>query len=171
MISQSKTVSSVVQDQAHFEADAKAFCSEYFSAKSSGNSMSARGSYGAIGASFGQSASTAEQLANKLCDASDFKSSRSDAYRQYVETISPNAYSAYEMCKSLEASGIMIDFPPETVQERWLSAIVTNKANDVNGQVIDFVASPGVTCSWKNGTAGVSQRTLAANGTDMLSCR
>ncbi|MBC3917116.1 hypothetical protein H8L32_06485 [Undibacterium sp. CY18W] len=172
VIELSKVASEVVQGSAELETTARAFCKEYASAKANNKSMNVGGNYGPLSASFGQSSASAEQIASKYCDASDSSRARTDAFRQYVESIAPGAFSAYERCVSLAGSGVTISVSKAAILPLYFGANVSFQSNEnLAVQILDFAASPDVTCKWKNGQGPASTQTkLQANTADVLQC-
>ena len=98
VISLSKVVSTVVSDQEAVESHAANFCSEYAKSTGESRSLSFSASYKFLSASLGLSSASYEDVASKYCSASNSSMRATNAYKQYVESISPEAYDAYKAC-------------------------------------------------------------------------
>ncbi len=169
VIALSKIRTDVVQDSSSLETAARNFCKEYASAKNSGKTMNVGVSYSGLGASFGSGSVSAEQIASKYCDASDESKARSDAYRQYVETIAPGAFAAYERCEELSKSGVKISVEPASILPKNFKAFVSFSSDSSTAQQeIAYSASPGVSCTW-DGTKK-NKVVLTPNTSSSLSC-
>lgn len=169
----SQRTTTVVQDQSAFEAQASAFCQEYASAKSSNSSTNVGVSYAGVGVSLGQSGGSADSLASKLCKSDNQSSSRADAYREYVETIAPGAFSSYDRCIQLTSAGVDINIERDNVLPTYFSASVAYRAKDANSeQLLDFTTSPGVSCKWKGASTkqGAAPFRLKGNAQTALEC-
>ncbi|MFZ6759546.1 hypothetical protein ACO0K9_20255 [Undibacterium sp. Ji50W] len=172
VIALSKIKSEVVQGSSSLETAARNFCSEYSSAKTSGKTMKMGGMYDGLGASFGSGSVSADQVASKYCDASDQSKARSDAYRQYVESIAPGAFSAYERCVDLSTNGINISVDLNAILAKTFNANVSFRSVDSNAtQEIGYTASTGVSCSWAAAGKSKMKLTLTPNTADVLECK
>lgn len=89
VIALSKVISTTVEDKSSLDQHAENFCKEFSQSKNSTKSANYSASYKVLSASMGTSGASAEQIASKYCSAADSKKSRTDAYKQYIETISP----------------------------------------------------------------------------------
>lgn len=165
----SKVGSVTVKGSSAYEAEARAFCSDYASSKASGKAMSLGGSYGAISGNFGSSSQSAEQIASKVCDSADASKARSDAFQQYIDEIAPGAYSSYNRCIELQGDGLSITVNQPTILPKFYVVNVSYK-NTGSGsqQTITFTASQGVACEWRG--AGGKEVKLADNTGDALQC-
>jgi hypothetical protein len=98
VIALSKVVSAAVQDKTSVEQNAARFCSEYSRSTDRSSSSSFGASYKFLSGSFAGGNASVEAVASKYCSASSNFSESRDAYKQYIESISPNAYNAYQQC-------------------------------------------------------------------------
>lgn len=87
-----------VQSEESFTEDAAQFCKEY--SKSSSVSKSGGGNVGYGGFTLGATSakSNANSVADRLCKSHDKSELRDNAYRTYIQAISPAAYSSYDQC-------------------------------------------------------------------------
>lgn len=152
LISMSKTVSSSTQSRSSFESSAATFCSEYKKGTTITKSANYGISYKLIAASMGTSKASEEEVASKVCSANAGESSRADAYQQYVETISDNAYKAYEACEKLQVA--KIDISVRSILNDEVTISVGNSSTKAAPATFQFITSAGATCQWQ--TAGVA---------------
>lgn len=167
VIKLSKTVSSVAQNRETFESHAATFCSEYKKGGSSSKSANYGISYKFIAASMGTASASAEEIASKVCSASSSEDARKDAYRQYVETISDKAYSAYEAC---ERMGKTINFSVTSILKKEITFTVGNSSNKMGGAVIQYLASDGISCRWQVGGPESTALTIPTGSAALLKC-
>src|ERR1044071_3595650 len=168
VIALSKTVSTVVQDRDTVEKHAANFCSEYAKNQGSSSSSSFGASVKFLTAASGSSDASFEAIASRYCSASDVSVARSDSYRQYVETIAPNAYSAYEQCAKSNDLHCNLDLATVLPTEFSLgvSYIATSRGAKAD---VTYTASSGVSCKW-SGDPKVTNRVLESGSTDFLNC-
>jgi len=148
IIALSKTTAQVVQSQDSLESNASAFCKEYKSQTSSSKSASYSASYKFLSASMGQSNAAESDVASKYCSSDASLTVRADAYRQYVESISPQAYAAYEACEKFSRQDISFDVNPASIlpAEMSISASFAPKKESVSK--LKYAASKDVKCRW-----------------------
>lgn len=158
IISLSKTVSTSTQSRSSFESSAATFCSEYKKGVNSKKSANYGISYKLIAASMGTSKASEEEIASKVCSASTNENARADAYQQYVESISDNAYKAYEACEKLQVA--KIDISISSVLNKEIMISVGNSSTKAAPALFQFITSAGATCQWQ---------TVGANSTNPIS--
>lgn len=168
LIALSKTVSSVVSGRSSVEQNAQNFCSEYARTTSSSRSTSFGASYKFLSLSLGNSGASADEVASKYCSASSGYATSSDAYRRYIETIAPNAYSAYEKC--LNSGGLTYDIDLGSILPAQFSMSISyvSPAAGVNSAALAYSASSGIRCKW-NGSNNASF-TLPTGSRTILDC-
>lgn len=104
-----------------------------------------------------------------FCQNESSNNTRTDAYKSYVETISPNSYDAYEKCLQATSGGLIFDINSAAVLPKHMGVIVTYKTSFGASSVqIGFSNSPDVTCKWDLTESSVVQ--LSANGSAHLTC-
>ncbi len=162
----------VVEGATTIETEAKLFCSEYASAKSKGKALSLSGSYGGIGLGVGSSQTSVDQVASKYCDASNGYKYKDNNYSQYIETIAPGAFAAYEKCISTDGS-VVADLADAGIQAFDITFMVSNKSGMAALQQVAYTASTGFECFWLSGDKETKGRqlSLAANSSTTLQCR
>lgn len=162
----------VVRGSSSIESEAKLFCSEYASAKSSGKSLSVSGSYGGLGLGVGSSSSKVDQVASKYCDSSDISKARSDNYAEYIESIAPGAFDSYNRCLTSNGN-IVAQLPAAGVQPNDFTIIVINRSSVSAPQDVAYTASTGIECKWLVGSKNSSSRkvVLLASASTTLHCR
>lgn len=149
IIELSKLRNETVTDSQSFAQYQRDFCRDYRSYKSSGQAMSAGGSYGPISADFGQSSSSIDSVASRYCENDGSVKSTADAYRQYIESIAPGAFESYNNCINLGKNNIEFTLPPTAIQPTNATFIVSNtdpKATSFDK--IRYRAAPGINCQW-----------------------
>lgn len=169
VIALSKTVSVVVEDQRSVEAAAANFCSAYSKSTSSGTSANLGISYGLLSGSFGSSSVDAAAVASRYCSVQNTSQARADAYQRYVESISPDAYRAYEVCVKYSEQELKFSLDPATVLPNQFTVIALYASKAKNAKTaLAFSASDDVTCAWV-GNKG-EQAELASGSTAALKC-
>ncbi|MDA8457194.1 hypothetical protein M4R22_20750 [Acidovorax sp. GBBC 3334] len=168
VIALSKLSQTTVEDRKSVEAASAAFCDEYSKSVQSGKAMSASASYKFLAASYGSSSVSAEQVASRYCSMSASFSRREDAYRQYVETIAPDAYKAYESCLAMQNNSV--NMAVSALTPKTFQMVVGFAPKDENAKAtLGVSGSPGVSCKW--GGAGIGMgKVFTAAGTDTLMC-
>jgi hypothetical protein len=172
VIALSRVVTTVVSDRDSVERHASTFCKEYARAKSSGKAMSASASYKFLSGSFGKSSASHEEVASKYCAASDYKSASSDAFKQYVESIAPNAYASYEQCLRLSQTDLRfsIDLASVLPTEFTLIASFVSREGRSDASVA-VSSSKDVTCRWKADAVESTDSTrIPTSGSKFPSC-
>lgn len=170
VIQLSRVVSTVVSDSATVEQHASSFCNEYASARSSGKSLQVGASYKFLAGSFGSSSVSAEEIASKYCSSSDSRKSANDAYKQYIESIAPGAYSAYEACLRMSRQELVlsVDIGALLPKEFTLRASFTPTSNGTPAAEVEASGSADVSCVWEGGKSIIR---LAGGTTRTLKCR
>jgi hypothetical protein len=171
VIALSKVVSTVVADKESVEQHAANFCSEY--SKSIGRSSNASfgASYKFLSATFGSNNASAEDVASKYCSTSNSSSASRDVYKQYIESISPNAYSAYEQCLIMSSQDLKFSVNLGSILPNEFS-MSTSFISSIAGKttaLVTYSPSSGVTCNW-DGTSEKS-RTIQSGSRAILECR
>ncbi len=148
-LSRVKAVS--ISDQSAVEANANNFCSEYSSSNGHSNSANFGASYSFLAASFGSSSASVQQVAGKYCSASSGYATSADAYKNYVETVAPGAYGAYQACVQSSNNNLKYSVDLASVLEHSF-AISASFAyvEGANPAEVKYVAGPGVRCQWDN---------------------
>jgi len=136
----------VIQNKDSFESSASAFCREYKSVSSSAKSATYGLSYKFLAASMGNSNASETEVASKVCSSDASQTSRSDAYRQYIESISDKAYSAYEACERMK--GAKMTFTLNSLLNKSISIYVGNSTNVVAPAQIAFDTAGDAKCEW-----------------------
>ncbi len=98
IIALSRTESIVVDDKVHVEKHAKAFCKEYAKKKGKRDNRSLNASFKMLSGGASSSGISYSEIASKYCDATRKGRRSEQAYKKYIESISPYAYNAYEAC-------------------------------------------------------------------------
>lgn len=168
VIALSRTTTEVVQSQSSIESHAKNFCSEYKKGTSSSKSASYGASYKLLSASMSKSGSSQEEVASKYCSADSSFSSRDDAYKTYSESISPDAYRAYESCIALSKRAIFVNLDPSSMLPTEFSMAVSYKPDSAVSAKLRYTASKDVKCSWSSSTDKVA--TLTGASSTLLEC-
>ena len=168
VISLSKLVSTTVEDKSSFEAHAENFCKEYNKSKGTTRSSSFGASYKFLSASMGKSGASSETIASKFCSASDSTKHSDNAYRRYVETISPNAYSAYQQCLKLSKQDVKFDL--SIVLPKQFSMLVSfhPKAFGATAKMA-YKPSDGIECNWHE--IDKTKVVLNSGESKLLSCK
>lgn len=168
VIKLSKTTSEVVQNRDSFESSAAAFCKEYKSTSSTSKSASYGLSYKFLAASMGNSAASETDVASKFCSSDSSQASRSDAYRQYVESISDKAYSAYQACESMKNADIT--FTLNSLLSKSIIISVGNSSKKSAPALMAFDTSSGAKCEWKSANPSTDTISLPTGSTARLNC-
>ncbi|WP_275183458.1 hypothetical protein [Citrobacter freundii] len=171
VIALSKVVNTTVQDRDEVETNAANFCNEYSKGSSSGNSSSYGASFKFLSASFGSSNVTAEQVASKYCSASDIRKSNKDVYKNYIETISPEAYSAYQQCLEMKNQEVIFDINTASILPDAFAMSVgfASGVSASSSATLLYSASDGISCKWDDNTDRKIQ--ISTGSTAVLDCR
>ncbi len=170
VIALSKVQSVVISDQATVEQHAANFCNEYSKAAGNNSSASFGASYKFLSASFGQSGASMEQVASRYCSAEQGFKSATDAYKQYVESISPNAYEAYTQCIEMSKKNVRYNINAASIlpDEFTMSVSFTSGVAGETPAILAYSAPEGITCKW-DGTDEKSS-TIQSGSTEILKC-
>lgn len=169
VIALSKVVATVVSDRDSVEQHAANFCNEYSRSGGKSNSASFGASYKFLSASFGSTSASMEAVASKYCSASNSYAASKDAYKQYIETISPNAYSAYEQCLRMSRQDLKFNVNTASIlpHEFSMSASFVSSTGQPSAQ-ITYSASKDVTCRWDD--TNQKTRILKTGSSAILEC-
>ena len=172
VIALSKTTSTQVSDKGSLDQRASSFCSEYSSSKKSGSSMNAGGSYGPLSASVGMSDQSAEAVASKYCSSDNASVASTSAFKSYVESISANAYPAYEQCLALSKNDLKFSVDTAAIlpDEFSISATFVSTAGLKNTRV-EISPSTGVTCRVNGRPEPQSQVEINTATTAAINCK
>ena len=169
IIALSKTTSSTIKNRDTFEKHVSNFCKEYSKATGSSNSRQYGISYEFLSLSMGSSRTNSESIASKYCSASNSTKSSKDAYKEYIETISPYAYSSYKDCISMSKEDLKfkLDLASMLPNEFSLSVLFSSQTREDTAE-LSFYAPKGVTCSWHEfNTTSIS---IPSGSTSLLNC-
>lgn len=175
LIALSKITTSSVQDNAAYLAAARDYCNSVKQDKSKASSSGFELNYSGVGIGGNSASARTDSIASQTCDSSNNQSVRNDAYRNYIETIAPGAYVAYQRCKDVENnSGIQFSADPNAILEMTMTVGVVNGTNQRVSprQNFRYSAEAGVECQWNDG--GFLQRAvlqLEGNSTAFLKCK
>lgn len=169
VIALSRTTSVIVQDKSQVVASANTFCSQNDSSAGSSGSTDFGAAYKFLSLSLGQASATREEVASRFCKASNRSLAVDDAYRQHVEEIAPGAYSSFVRCEELQAGGIVFSIDSVLPTTIAIGVSLTSKISD-DKQTLDFVASPGVSCTWIGKVKSGKPTTLKNGQSVELSC-
>ncbi len=145
IITLSKVTSAVALNRDQFQSTLDNFCREQ--KNSSGKSANGSLSLGPIG--LGGGGSSSNQSYDQYCQQNQNKSFGDEAFRQYVESISPRAYDAYEKC--LKSVGV--DFDLTAMNAKYFTLLVSfSSRNDLSkAAIVSYVPNgDGVICQWEN---------------------
>jgi hypothetical protein len=167
----SKVVSTVVSDRDSLEKHASNFCSENSRVVDGSSSASFGASYKFLSASLGNSSASREEVASKYCSASNGQTSNRDAYLEYIQSISPGAYGAYEQCVRLSEQDLRFNLDAGSVLPNQFSMSVGFSSSTATSKAakVAYSASQGISCKW----GGSSAKTInLKSGTSALfECR
>ena len=143
VIRMSRHTASVVQTQDHFEEHAQNFCDAYRSNQSSSRSRSYQASYELLAGSMSGSRTSESQVASQYCSANRRESRRQDAYEQYLNTVSPGAFSAYATCKKFSSTGTQIALSAVHKTEMF---VTLRNSLDTGEARIKYSGTRGIDC-------------------------
>lgn len=165
IIALSKVSSSTIENKSSLEQHTKNFCKEYSSSNENSKSANYGLSYKFLSASMGTGRTSTESIASKYCSGSNSKESRKDSYKQYIETISPHAYSAYEQCITMLKQKLKFKLNLASILPSEFS-IAVSFTSDVNGDKaeLSFKGSTGVSCNWQNSKEAILRLKSGSSG-------
>ena len=171
VIALSKISSTFVSDQDTVESHATNFCSEYAKGSASTSGTSFGASFKFLSLSFGNSNASTETIASKYCSASNSASARKDSYKQYIESISPNAYSAYEQCLKLSKSDLRFNVNAGSILPNQFSMSVTfaSTVEDNKSAAVIASSSDGIACTWIGNQSKLKD--IKSGSTAILECK
>lgn len=170
VIALSKVVTTTVADRASVEQHASNFCNEYEQSRGKSGSSGFEASYKFLSLSQSNTSASKEEIASKYCSASSSNLRSSDAFRQYIEAISPNAYSAYEQCIANQQRDLKYNVNTASVlpKQFTMSASFVSSTGRPSTHVT-YSASEGVSCTWLGGE-GRTQK-IASGTVAVLECK
>lgn len=173
LIALSKTVSTRTHDKKSIDENAAAFCSDYRRYKNDRSNSNFGASYKFLSASMGKSSASVDEVASSYCSSSDNYAARSDAYKEYIETIAPQAYPAYETCMRMRNDATKVSFGLDVGSviptQFTLNAAFTSNMQGATA-VLTYSKSKDVTCTWQGQENTAVRITMAAGSTAVLEC-
>lgn len=169
VIALSKTIRTSVSDKREVEAHAANFCSEYSRHFMERSTYNFGASFSFLSGSAEGGSAAADEVASKYCSASDRSRASSDAFRQYIESIAPGAYTAYEQCLVLTNADVRFNVNVGSVlpKEFSLTASFRSSTGDPS-TTIAYTSSADVTCKW-DGLDGETKR-ITNGRSSILKC-
>jgi hypothetical protein len=150
VIALSRIHQNVIQKHSEVQQNAEHFCSEYSQYQQSSATHEFGASYKFLSASFSSGTASADEVASKYCSASDRYSANKNSYEEYVESIAPGAYSAYEQCMQFNAHAITFKIDSSTMLARQFAINVVYKEIGKASTTLRATPSSGVTCTWND---------------------
>ena len=149
VIALSRGVDVLIADRDSIEQNASFFCEAYSSGVEINGSAKLGASYKFLSATLGASESSEQAVAAKYCSAGNGSSASRLAFRRYVESISPQAYIAYEQCLRMYQQELRFEVTPSSIlaNEFTLAAEFVSSTGQPSAQVT-YSASSGVECAW-----------------------
>ena len=162
--------SSTIQDENSFIKDASNFCKTYSKNKGGANAQSVNVGYGGFSFGGATARSSSSSLAEKLCKSSNLSELRDNAYKTYIRTIAPQAYSSYNQCiKAGNALKVSLLGGTENTASIRVAYNAQNKGLK-GGITVD--TDDSIKCSWKNSSTQTSEILLISNGqSKILKCK
>ena len=167
LIALSKVSTVVTSDKESVTQHAENFCNEYRRSQSSASSMAAGASFKFLAATFASGNASADEVASRYCSASSGYSAHKDAYRQYVETIAPEAYQAVDTCMKLQAD-VSYNLASHTAKEFKVITTFRNSRQDPRPARLEAHPTKGITCDWSK--SGKPEIELSSATTKVLEC-
>lgn len=171
LIALSKVSSATVADKSAVEQNASNFCSEYSKSGGKSGSSSFGASYKFLSLSSANADTSVEAIASKYCSASSNFSQSTDAYKQYVDTIAPGAFEAYQECIQLASKDVRFHLSANGILSNEFSMIVSFAGSTGNNRSAVISANPasGITCTW-DGSSNKPEIELGTGQTTVLHC-
>lgn len=161
--------SEIVQSEESFKKEAANFCKEYSKNTASGKSGSLNVGYGGFTLGASSAKTSANSIADKLCKSSNSSELHDNAYRNYIKTVAPAAYSSYDKCIN-SSTPLQIGLIGGT--EKQASIKVSFNSDSVGrsgGIIVDTDNS--IKCSWKNSSITSDKQLPLGNGeSKILKC-
>jgi hypothetical protein len=169
VIALSKVVSTVVSDRESVEQHAARFCGEYSRGSAEGDETRFGASYKFLAGTLGVANASLDAVASRYCSAANESVAIKDAYKQYVESISPNAYGAYEQCLQMSKRDLKFNVNLNSIlpTEFSISASFVSSTGQANA-VVTYVSSKDVVCRWDGGDGEV--REIMSGSSAILEC-
>lgn len=162
-------------DKSEFEEDAKAFCSQYGQASDNRNSTIFEIATAKVSGFLGISKSRKNEIASKICKASNSSELSDTAYQSYIRSIDSNAVRAYEVCQTYNNVGISFDFDVNSVGEEDFTIVAKYRGGRESSAKFHFTKSDGVDCEWDTNSSGTEIQnhylTIQDVGNASLKCK
>jgi hypothetical protein len=150
VISMSRLQAVSISNNQTVQQHATNFCQEYSKNKGKSGGSNFGASYKFLSASFGSSNASVEAVASKYCSASDSSLAKTDSYQEYVETIAPGAFAAYDQCLRFTKSDLTFAVDLTMLFPREVSATL-GFASQVSGNSqakLRYESTSGTSCTW-----------------------
>lgn len=150
VIALGKVSSTSIADKSAVEQHASNFCSEYSKSAGKSSSSSFGASYKFLSMSNANADTSVEAIASKYCSASSGFSQSSDAYRQYVDSIAPGTFEAYQQCIQLASRDVRFSLSSASTLPEEFSMAVSFTGSGAGDKSATLSATPasGVSCTW-----------------------
>ena len=151
IIALSKVINTVVSDSETVYQHADNFCNEYRHYQQDVSSSSYGASYKFLSATFGRRNASVHEVASRYCSASNSYEASDHAYKQYTESIAPNAYEAYSTCLEMSDSGLKFNVTLASILPTEFSLSVAydgGKTEHDTSATVRFSPSSDVSCEW-----------------------
>ena len=146
VISLSATTSEVVRTEDEIARSIDRFCRTYSTDETRSVSAEARASYTV----FSGGGSTSRQDYNSTffehCADSRFRGDSSSFYSEYVETVHPLAFSSFDACMKVSASGVNVSFPSVRPRYAFVTVSYPTRRADDRAEVQVTATDPDATC-------------------------
>lgn len=171
LISLSKLSSTTIADKSAVEQHASNFCSEYSKSGGKSSSSSFGASYKFLSLSSANADTSVEAIASKYCSASSNFSQSSDAYKQYVDSIAPGAFEAYQQCIQLASRDVRFSLSAASTLPSEFSMTVSFTGSGAANKSAEISANPasGISCTWDSKTR--PSVVLGTGQTTVLQCK
>lgn len=170
VIALSKVTNTLVSDKSTVEQHANSYCGEYKKDGGKSASSSFGASYKFLSATMSNADASYESVASRYCSSDAGSAASKDAYRQYVESIAPNAYPAYEECIRFTQQDLGFRLSPSSVLAREFSIVVSYRSsNGAKETRVSYTSSEDVKCTWDDVPG--KQRVIKTGSSSQLQCK
>jgi hypothetical protein len=102
------------------------------------------------------------------CSASSNYSSAANAYQQYIESIAPGAFEAYQACERFSSSAVEFTVDPNSILPGQAAISVSYSGSGDVSATLRFVSSADAQCKWNSSHS--DSVTIHSPGGAVLNC-
>jgi len=175
VIALSRGTKEVVRTKSEIEQFASSFCKTYNSQNKNTNSRQGEASFKMLRAGTKSANSTYADVAEKFCDKSNGSIASDAAFKEYVNDVSPLAYSAYQACIGMRNNALRFKVDVAAILPKSFSLVVSFTPTDpaVKSASLHYSTNGNsTTCYWgsRKTASPSSEITIPRQNSIQLTC-